>query len=236
YIVSIGLVECLVRRIEKVHESIENQTSLVLSLLASLGLLTKLIEICPKGSDTTKLILTAQTTELFGTVSLLYAAVVPVGESIPPRTTSLAAATFNLLVTFANLNVEAFQTVLIEQDLTLKFLDVISILLQYCVPKADVKSETQTVIIDLIATLGFFCANNKINQDLLTSDQYTCVIKNFAKLPKQFDVITYPTLVTMIHDNPSARAVASRDFNVELLDEFKRSDMAKKNRILSLLV
>ncbi|XP_050076497.1 S phase cyclin A-associated protein in the endoplasmic reticulum [Anopheles maculipalpis] len=236
YIVSIGLVESLVRRIDKVHESIENQTSLVLSLLASLGLLTKLVEICPKGPDITKLMLTAQTTEMFGTISLLYAAVVPIGESIPPRTTSLAAATFNLLVTFANLNVEAFQAVLIEQNLSLKFLDVISILLQYCVPKADVKSETQTVIIDLIATLGFFCANNKINQDLLTSDQYMCVIKNFAKLPKQFDVITYPTLVTIIHDNPSARVVVGRDFNVELLEEFRRSDMAKKNRIVSLLV
>ncbi|XP_061512013.1 S phase cyclin A-associated protein in the endoplasmic reticulum [Anopheles gambiae] len=236
YIVCIGLVESLVKRIDKVHESIENQTSLVLSLLASLGLLTKLVEICPKGPDVTKLLLTAQSTELFGTISLLYAAVVPIGESIPPRTTSLAAATFNLLVTFANLNVETFQAVLIEENLSLKFLDVISILLQYCVPKADVKSETQTVIIDLIATLGFFCANNKINQDLLTSDQYLCVIKNFAKLPKQFDVLTYPTLVTIIHDNPSARAVVSRDFNVELLDEFRGSDMAKKNRIISLLV
>ncbi|XP_035909541.1 S phase cyclin A-associated protein in the endoplasmic reticulum [Anopheles stephensi] len=236
YIVSIGLVESLVQRIDKVHESIENQTSLVLSLLASLGLLTKLVEICPKGPDTTKFMLTARATEMFGTISLLYAAVVPIGESIPPRTTSLAAATFNLLVTFANLNVEAFQAVLIEQNLSLKFLDVISILLQYCVPKADVKSETQTVIIDLIATLGFFCANNKINQHLLTSDQYMSVIKNFAKLPKQFDVITYPTLVTIIHDNPSARVVVGRDFNVELLEEFRRSDMAKKNRIISLLV
>uniref|UniRef100_A0A8W7NZC0 Uncharacterized protein n=1 Tax=Anopheles coluzzii TaxID=1518534 RepID=A0A8W7NZC0_ANOCL len=103
------LVESLVKRIDKVHESIENQTSLVLSLLASLGLLTKLVEICPKGPDVTKLLLTAQSTELFGTISLLYAAVVPIGESIPPRTTSLAAATFNLLVTFANLNVETFQ-------------------------------------------------------------------------------------------------------------------------------
>uniref|UniRef100_A0A182JD92 Uncharacterized protein n=1 Tax=Anopheles atroparvus TaxID=41427 RepID=A0A182JD92_ANOAO len=114
-----------------------------------------------KGPDVTKLVQTAQNTELFGTVSLLYAAIVPVGESIPPRTTSLAAATFNLMVTFANLDIEAFQ-------------------------------------------------------DLLTSDQYTYVIKSFAKLPKQFDVITYPTLVTIIHENPSARSVVARDFSVEV--------------------
>ncbi|XP_058057868.1 S phase cyclin A-associated protein in the endoplasmic reticulum [Anopheles bellator] len=236
YIVSTGLIETLVKPISSVHESIENQTSLVLSLLASLGLLTKLVEICPKGPDVTKLLQTAQTTELFGTVSLLYAAIVPIGESIPPRTTSLAAATFNLLVTFANLDIEAFQAVLTQQTVSLKFLDVISILLQYCVPKADVKSETQTVIIDLTATLGFFCANNKENQDLLTSDQYTCVLKSLAKLPKQFDVITYPTLVSVLHDNPSASTVVGRDFNVELLEEYKRSDMAKKNRIVCLLL
>ncbi|XP_052865841.1 S phase cyclin A-associated protein in the endoplasmic reticulum [Anopheles cruzii] len=236
YIVSTGLIETLVKPISSVQEAIENQTSLVLSLLASLGLLTKLVEICPKGPDVTRLLQTAQSTELFGTVSLLYAAIVPIGESIPPRTTSLAAATFNLLVTFANLDIEAFQAVLTQQTVSLKFLDVISILLQYCVPKADVKSETQTVIIDLTATLGFFCANNKTNQDLLTSDQYTCVLKSLAKLPKQFDVITYPTLVSVLHDNPSASTVVGRDFNVELLEEYKRSDMAKKNRIVCLLL
>uniref|UniRef100_A0A2M3Z3B0 Putative s phase cyclin a-associated protein in the endoplasmic reticulum isoform x1 n=1 Tax=Anopheles braziliensis TaxID=58242 RepID=A0A2M3Z3B0_9DIPT len=236
YIVATGLVETLVKPISNVQESIENQTSLVLALLASLGLLTKLIEICPKGPDTTRLSHTAQSTELLGTVSLLYSAIVPIGESIPPRTTSLAAASFNLLVNFANLDITGFQTVLMDHTVTLKFLDVVSILLKYCVPKADIKSETQTVIIDLTAALGFFCANNKINQDLLTSSQYSFVIKSLAKLPRQFDVITYPTLVAMIHENQDARIVVSRDFNVQLLDEYKSSEMAKKNRILCLIL
>uniref|UniRef100_A0A2M4B8P6 Putative s phase cyclin a-associated protein in the endoplasmic reticulum isoform x1 n=1 Tax=Anopheles marajoara TaxID=58244 RepID=A0A2M4B8P6_9DIPT len=236
YIVSNGLVETLVKPISNVQESIENQTSLVLALLASLGFLTKLIEICPRGPDTTRLLHTAQSTELFGTVSLLCSAIVPIGESIPPRTTSLAAASFNLLVNFANLDYKGFQAVLMDHTVTLKFLDVISILLKYCVPKADMKSETQTVIIDLTATLGFFCANNKINQDLLTLGQYSFVIKSLAKLPRQFDVITYPTLVAMIHENPNARAVVSRDFNIQLLDEYKSSNMAKKNRILCLIL
>lgn len=46
----------------------------------------------------------------------------------------------------------------------MQFIDVASILLKYCVPKADQKGETQAVIVDLVATLGFFCANNKHNQ------------------------------------------------------------------------
>lgn len=57
-----------------------------------------------------------------------------------------------------------FQEVLSEEGLSLKFLDVVTILLKYCGPKCHVKGETQAVIIDLIATLGFFCANNKRNQ------------------------------------------------------------------------
>lgn len=46
----------------------------------------------------------------------------------------------------------------------MKFLDVVTILIKYCGPKSSEKGETQAVIIDLIATLGFFCANNTTNQ------------------------------------------------------------------------
>ncbi|XP_058819501.1 calponin homology domain-containing protein DDB_G0272472 isoform X2 [Topomyia yanbarensis] len=235
YTVSLGLIDTLVRKFNTIRESVENQQSLVLSLLASLGLLTKLAELCPRGPDVTKFLLTVKTTELFGTISLLYAAIVPIGECIPPRTISLAAATFNLLVTLANLDIATFQDVLSEENLSFKFLDVVSILLQYCVPKSEVKGETQAVIIDLIATLGFFCANNKVNQDLLTSDQSSVIIKNLTKLPKQFDMVIYPTLVTVIYENSDAKAVLSKDFDIASLEEYSKSDLAKKNRIVSLL-
>jgi len=59
---------------------------------------------------------------------------------------------------------DILQDVLSSEDLSLKFLDVAKILLRYCGPKSNEKGETQAVIIDLIATIGFFCANNRINQ------------------------------------------------------------------------
>lgn len=37
-------------------------------------------------------------------------------------------------------------------------------LLKYCGPKCIEKSETSRVIVDVIAVIGFFCANNKKNQ------------------------------------------------------------------------
>lgn len=63
-----------------------------------------------------------------------------------------------------NKSIIYFQEILSEEPLSLQFFDVVTILLKYCVPKCHEKGETQAVIIDLIATLGFYCANNKNNQ------------------------------------------------------------------------
>lgn len=51
-----------------------------------------------------------------------------------------------------------------QESLSLQFLDVATILLKYCGPKTSENAETQAVIVDLVATLGFFCANKKENQ------------------------------------------------------------------------
>lgn len=49
YAVAIGLVDILARRCMKVREVVENRPPVVLSLLATLGLLTKIAELCPRG-------------------------------------------------------------------------------------------------------------------------------------------------------------------------------------------
>lgn len=45
----IGLIDILTLRCRKIREPIEIHQSVVLSVLATLGLLTKFAEICPKG-------------------------------------------------------------------------------------------------------------------------------------------------------------------------------------------
>ncbi|XP_013104459.2 S phase cyclin A-associated protein in the endoplasmic reticulum [Stomoxys calcitrans] len=238
YAVITGLVEILSRRCMKIRESIENHQSVVLSLLATLGFITRFIDVCPAGpTDPTRFLSAAKSTELFGSISMLYASVVPIGECIPPRTISLAAATFNLLVSMAVLDLATFQEVMSSEAISLKFLDVITILLKYCGNKctAAKNSETQAVIIDLIATIGFFCANNKQNQDLLTSEQCSIIIKNLTKLPEHLNVVVYPCLVTITFQNQEARNVISRDFNLEFLDEYSKSEKAKKNHLVALL-
>ncbi|CAD6998736.1 unnamed protein product [Ceratitis capitata] len=124
-----------------------------------------------------------------------------------------------------------------SETLSLKFLDVVTILLKYCGNKCSAakNSETQAVIIDLIATIGFLCANNKKNQDLLTSEQCSIIIKSLTKLPEHLNVVVYPCLVTITFQNANARNVIARDFNLEFLDEYSKSEKAKKNHLIALL-
>lgn len=113
------------------------------------------------------------------------------------------------------------QAILTEEVLGLKYLDVVTILLKYCGPKATEKGETQAVIIDLIGTVGFFCVNNKRNQDLLVSPEKLAILKGVIKLPNEFQVAIYPTLVAVVWGNEAARQSIAPEFDVEVSDGLK---------------
>lgn len=51
-------------------------------------------------------------------------------------------------------------------------------------------------------------------QDLLISDQSSVIIKSLTKLPKKFDMVIYPTLVTVTYENAEAKAVLGKDFDI----------------------
>lgn len=98
----------------------------------------------------------------------------------------------------------------------MKYLDVVTILLKYCGPKATVKGESQAVIIDLIGSVGFFCANNKRSQDLLVSPEKLVILKSLIKLPNEFQVAIYPTLVAVVWNNDAARQCIAPEFDVQV--------------------
>ncbi|XP_031635291.1 uncharacterized protein LOC116348431 [Contarinia nasturtii] len=235
YAVSIGLIDALSKKCMKIREPIEAHQSVVLSVLACLGLLTKFTDVCPKNSSSSKLLSVVKSTELFGTISLLYATIVPVGEKIPPRTVSVAASAFNLILTIANLDLDVFQSIMGQESLLLQYLDVVTILLKYCGPKTNENRETQAVIVDLVATLGFLCANNKQNQNRFISDQSSVILKSLSKLPKSFDIVVYPTLLCLTCDNDGAKNVIGKEFDLKLIEDYEKSDSGKKNKMLMLL-
>ncbi|XP_070070098.1 S phase cyclin A-associated protein in the endoplasmic reticulum [Drosophila takahashii] len=234
-----GLIEILSRRIQKVRESIEGNKSVMLGLLTTLGFLSRFLDVCQPGpADPTRLLSAAKSTELFGTVSMLYGSVMPVGECIPPRTTALAASTFHLYVSLASLDVNTFQEALtVEGPLSLKLLDVMSLILNFSVANAQwVKnSESTPMLIDLIASLAFFCVNNRRHQDLLISEPFAVIFKNLAKMPTQFNPVIYPFLVTVSFGNVPARELLCKDFDLAFIDEYSKSEVAQRNSVIKLI-
>lgn len=55
-----------------------------------------------------------------------------------------------------------------------------------------------------------------ISQDLLASEQSSIIIKSLTKLPKNFNIVVYPCLVTIIYKNEEARKSIAREFNVDV--------------------
>ncbi|KAH8412606.1 hypothetical protein KR009_003579, partial [Drosophila setifemur] len=239
YAVITGLIEILSRRNQKVRESIENNQGVMLSLLTTLGFLSRFLDVClPGPADPTRLLTAARSSELFGTVAMLNGSVMPIGECIPPRTTALAASTFNLYVSLAALDVNTFQeTLSIEGPLSLKLLDVMTLILNCTTTNAQwtKNNESSTMLIDLIATLAFFCVNNRRHQELLISEPFVGIFKNLAKLPVQFNPVTYPFLVTVSFNNAPARELISKDFNLTFVDEYSKSEVATRNIVIKLL-
>ncbi|XP_016977823.2 S phase cyclin A-associated protein in the endoplasmic reticulum [Drosophila rhopaloa] len=234
-----GLIEILSRRNQKVRESIEDNQSVMLSLLTTLGFLSRFLDVCQPGpADPTRLLSAAKSTELFGTVSMLYGSVMPMGECIPPRTTALAASTFHLYVSLASLDVNTFQEALtVEGPLSLKLLDVMTLILNFSVSNAQwVKNnESTTMLIDLIASLAFFCVNNRRHQDLLISEPFAVIFKNLAKLSAQLNPVIYPFLVTVSFGNPAARELLCKDFDLAFVDEYSKSEVAQRNSVIKLI-
>ncbi|XP_032573793.1 S phase cyclin A-associated protein in the endoplasmic reticulum [Drosophila sechellia] len=239
YAVITGLIEVLSRRIQKVRESIEGNKSVMLGLLTTLGFLSRFIDACQPGpADPTRLLSAAKSTELFGTVSMLYGCVMPMGECIPPRTTALAASTFHLYVSLASLDVNTFQEALtVEGPLSLKLLDVMTLILNCSLVNEQwsTNNESCPMLIDLVASLAFFCVNNRRHQDLLISEQYAVIFKCLAKLPSQFNPVIYPFLVTASFNNPPAREFLCKDFDLTFLDEYSKSDMAQRNVVIKMI-
>lgn len=66
------------------------------------------------------------------------------------------------------------QQILKEERLTFKFLDVVTILLNYCGPKLSESEdkEMKAVIRDLVIIIGYFCANNRRNQVIFVVRNY----------------------------------------------------------------
>lgn len=64
--------------------------------------------------------------------------------------------------------------------------------------------------------LNFRFFFSSIQQNLLTSEQSYIILKSITKLPSDLAPTYYPTLLTIIWENPEAEAILGRDFDIQV--------------------
>lgn len=69
-------------------------------------------------------------------------------------------------------------------------------------------------------------------QNLLTSEQSCIILKAITKLPNDLAPYYYPTLLTIIWENPACEAILDELFTISDLKAYEKSDHAKRNPLL----
>ncbi|XP_037958436.1 calponin homology domain-containing protein DDB_G0272472 [Teleopsis dalmanni] len=242
YAVMIGLIDVLSQHCLSIQGPISEDANLMLSTLATVGLLTRFVDICPNVSgsyDASRFLQTIKSTQIFGAISCLYVNIATAGDDVTVKMISLAATSFNLFISLAVLDPATYQEILQCEKMKCQLLDCIDILLRHCVNNypegANANSDGKAVIIDIIAAIGFFSLNNKKNQDTLVFDKYKDIVINLTKLPHEMDVVVLPCFTVLIHKHNKMRNLLAKTFDIEQVDAYRKSDKAKTSHLVARL-
>ncbi|XP_069682477.1 S phase cyclin A-associated protein in the endoplasmic reticulum isoform X2 [Periplaneta americana] len=253
YTVSVGVVDKLALYCGGVRDPIDGDPHAAQFLLSGLELLTTLAGRCNisvrrggSNDDPTQLVATLQVTELVGAVSMLYGMLLHQGApprgsaspppALPPHTIAVTIATIRLLSRVAELDLQMFQSVLGAEGISLQFRHIASYLLWYC--SHDKEKE---LLHEVVRVVGFFAVRNHDNQMMIQSGYMPTVLQQLCNLPFPYfsnptlSSLLFPTLLACCSGNHQNRAILEQEVSYQLLEEFKGSEVGKKNHLVLLL-
>ncbi|XP_035210536.1 S phase cyclin A-associated protein in the endoplasmic reticulum-like isoform X2 [Stegodyphus dumicola] len=239
YIVSIGIVDKLSQYFNSVQGLINNETEVADFLLDCINFLTAIIKVYSdcfssvpnkKADDSTHLIATFKVTNMVGTLSFLYGLLLHSGASsrgetpspqLPKQVEVLAVSTLRMLNHMAVMNLQAFQSIMGSEGLSLQLRHITSHLLWYCSHWAS-----DVLLHEIILLVGYFTVLNPDNQSIIQAGQRPTVLQQLCSLPflyfsdSELTDILFPTLIACCFNNMSNKIILEQEMSSELLTNY----------------
>ncbi|KAM4747900.1 S phase cyclin A-associated protein in the endoplasmic reticulum isoform 2-T2 [Rhinophrynus dorsalis] len=242
YTVNIGMIDKLCACFLSIQGPLDDSPKISAFLQGATSLLQELCRLCMAASgrswdifedyqDPTGLSAALQNSDLVGVLHMLYCTLFHSSASDPSvssnketyeqNTIQVAAHSLRFLNSFAMLHLQAFQSVVGAEGLSLAFRHVISSLLWFCSHYT-----CEDLLHEIIVCVGYFTVNHSDNQVIVQSGRHPTVLQKLCQLPFQYFSdsrlvqLLFPTLISACYNNPQNRLILEQELSCQLLATF----------------
>ncbi|XP_067327374.1 S phase cyclin A-associated protein in the endoplasmic reticulum isoform X1 [Anolis sagrei] len=243
YMVNIGLVEKLCCCFLSVQGPVDENPKVAAFLQNATMALHGMCELCfavngrswnifdESRQDPTGLTAALEATDLVGVLHMLYCilfhgTIVDLSaaspkESYVENTVLVALQSLRFFNSFAVLNLQAFQSVVGAEGLSLAFRHITSSLLWHCS-----QHTCEALLHEVIVCIGYFTVNHLDNQVIVQSGRHPTVLQKLCQLPFQYFSdprlikVLFPTLIAACYNNPQNKIILEQEMSCVLLATF----------------
>lgn len=243
YVVNIGLIEKLCCCFLSVQGPIDENPKIATFLQNATAVLTGMCQLCfavngrtcrifdNARQDPTGLTATLEATDLVGVLHMLYCilfhgtiadpSTASPKETYAETTVQVALQSLRFFNSFATLDLQAFQSIVGAEGLSLAFRHIISSLLWHCS-----QHTCEALLHEVIVCVGYFTVNHPDNQVIVQSGRHPTVLQKLCQLPFQYFSdprlikVLFPTLITSCYNNSQNKIILEQEMSCVLLATF----------------
>ncbi|KAM4675206.1 S phase cyclin A-associated protein in the endoplasmic reticulum isoform 2-T2 [Discoglossus pictus] len=251
YTVNMGLIDKLCSCFLSIQDPLDENPKMSAFLQGATTLLQELCRLCMSVTgrsldifegfqDPTGLSAALQSSDLVGVLHMLYCVLFHSSATDPTisspketyeqNTIKVAAHCLRFLNSFATLHLQAFQSVVGAEGLSLAFRHVISSLLWFCS-----QYTCDDLLHEIIVCVGYFTVNHSDNQVIVQSGRHPTVLQKLCQLPFQYFSdsqlvrLLFPTLISACYNNPQNRLILEQELSCQLLATFIQDCLEKSS-------
>nr|XP_003226435.1 PREDICTED: S phase cyclin A-associated protein in the endoplasmic reticulum [Anolis carolinensis] len=243
YMVNVGLIEKLCCCFLSVQGPVDENPKVAAFLQNATTALHGMCELCfavngrswnifdESRQDPTGLTAALEATDLVGVLHMLYCilfhgtitdlSTASPKESYVENTVLVALQSLRFFNSFAVLNLQAFQSVVGAEGLSLAFRHITSSLLWHCS-----QHTCEALLHEVIVCVGYFTVNHLDNQVIVQSGRHPTVLQKLCQLPFQYFSdprlikVLFPTLIAACYNNPQNKIILEQEMSCVLLATF----------------